>query len=101
MKLYPRVSDDGITWEPYEPQLVYFPHSDCLEFVLEDTTVVYDEVAPGISLLRDLKGRKVIGFKIEGSLARHVLKAPARHFDPRSPEQAPEAEWKEGIEWNR
>lgn len=36
----------------------------------------------------------------EGEQAGNGLSRP-HDFSPRSPEQAPEAEWKEGIEWNR
>ena len=69
----------SIVWQPTgPPALIYFPDRDCFEFVTEDVTVVYDEVIPGVYLLKDIDGREVKGFKIEGTLIRFLLVGHSR-----------------------
>jgi hypothetical protein len=55
---------DGLA-DPYVPALVYLPQAKVAEFVTRDCACLYEEVAPGTALVRDMETREVIGFRIE------------------------------------
>lgn len=50
---------------PYRPALVYLPQANVAEYVARDCACLYEEVAPGTALVRDMQTREVIGFRIE------------------------------------
>ncbi len=56
-------SDLDLT-SPYEPGMVYYRDADAAEYLLKDGACYYDEVAPGVALVRDMDSREVIGFRI-------------------------------------
>jgi hypothetical protein len=52
--------------EPYVPVAVYFPDSDCVEYVKEDTICVYDRIDEFLTLIFDETRLNLIGFKFKG-----------------------------------
>lgn len=57
---------DKFLSEPYVPTAVYFPDSDCVEYVREDTICVYERVDEFLTLIFDETGINLIGFKFKG-----------------------------------
>jgi hypothetical protein len=57
---------DRLLSDPYVPTAVYFPDSDCVEYVREDTICVYDRVDEFLTLVFDETRINLIGFKFKG-----------------------------------
>lgn len=56
------------TWlvAEFAPIATYFPDSDCVEYVNEDTVAVYSRVDEFLTLIFDETGIRPIGFKLKG-----------------------------------
>lgn len=56
------------TWltAKFKPVAVYFPDSDCVEYVNEDTVAVYDRIDEFLTLIFDETRIRPIGFKLKG-----------------------------------
>ncbi len=73
--------DDLVT--PYKPTPIYYPDSDKFEFVEKDCMCVYQKAILGIDWILDVDGRSVIGFAIDGSLIRHMMREATASYSGR------------------
>jgi hypothetical protein len=64
MKEQTRIMENLST--PYTPVALYLEESDSLEYVKADGPCVYKRVDPLLTLVLDMRTRKLIGFRIKG-----------------------------------
>jgi hypothetical protein len=50
----------------YCPAAVYYPDSDCVEYVKSDGFFLYDRIDQFLTLVLDSDSRQVVGFKLKG-----------------------------------
>jgi hypothetical protein len=63
--------------DTYRPVAVYFADSDCVEYVKEDTFVLYERVDEFLTLIFDETKIGLVGFKLKGF--RHLFET---HLKP-------------------
>jgi hypothetical protein len=51
---------------PYSSAAVYYHDSDCVEYVKIDGYCVYERVDAHLTLIKDITGHNLIGFKLKG-----------------------------------
>lgn len=52
--------------EQYEPKAVYYPESDCIEYVREDIRMFYRRIDELLTVALDMRSDRLIGFQIKG-----------------------------------
>lgn len=50
----------------YTAGAIYYVDSDCVEYVREDSILIYDRVDPFLTLIYDSTGDTLVGFKLKG-----------------------------------
>jgi len=68
----------------YQRRAVYFLDSDCVEYVREDTFVIYERVDDFLTLLFDETKLNVVGFKLKGF--KHVYDAHVKPLLKQNPD---------------
>lgn len=60
------MSPDAWLTAEFKPVATYFPDSDCVEYVNEDTVCVYERIDEFLTLIWDETRYRTIGFKLKG-----------------------------------